>query len=156
LGGGAVGYRHFKKGVSFGANVSYWLDNNLGLRVDGTYAKSTVVEPLVGCLPECETGWNKMFLSGDIVLRAPTASGMTPFGYFGAGIAQMKESGTGRTAKRPTARVGGGLNYTPANGVLGFFAEVGLMVYDFDQTKFTFYDKVQTDLALKAGISFGL
>ncbi len=155
LGGGAVGYRHFTKGVTFGANGSYWLDNNLGLRVDAGYAGSKAVQPLVGCLPECKTSWTKIFLGGDIMLRAPTASGLTPFGYFGGGVAMMSEK-AGRQAKRPTARVGGGLNFTPANSALGFFGELGLVVYDFDQTRFTFYDRVQTDLALKVGVSYGL
>jgi hypothetical protein len=123
--------------------------------VDGTYSKATVVEPLVGCLPECSTGWTKMFASADIMLRASN-SGLVPFGYFGAGIARMSESGSGRKATRPTARVGAGVNFAPAKSPLGFVGEVGLMVYDFDQTKFTFYDKVQTDLAVKVGISYGL
>ena len=155
LGGGATGTRHFKKGASFGANASLWLDNNLGLRADGNFVKSTVVEPLVGCLPECERGWNKIFFSGDIMLRGGS-SGLYPFGYFGGGIVKMSESGSGRKATRPTARVGGGLNYTPAGGALGFFGELGLLVYDFDQTRFTFYDKVQTDVGVKLGVSFGL
>ena len=156
LGGGAVAVRHFKKGINLGGNASYWLDTNLGVRLDGTYATSTVVEPLVGCLPECETGWTKLFLSGDIVLRAGGDGSVKPFGYFGGGMAKLSEKGTGRKATRPTGRVGGGLNVTPANSTLGFFGELGLMVYDFDQTKFTFYDKVQTDLALKVGVSVGL
>jgi hypothetical protein len=154
LGGGAVGYRHFKKGVSFGANALLWLDNNLGLRADGNFVTSKVVEPFVGCLPDCERGWNKIFFSGDIVLRG-SPSGLSPFGYFGGGIVKMSESGYGRKATRPTARVGVGLNYTPS-GALGFFGELGLMVYDFDQKQFTFYDKVQTDVGIKLGVSLGL
>ena len=152
---GGLGHRHFKNGLNFGGNATYWLDGSLGLRLDGAFATSTVVEPLIGCLPECETGWNKIFLNADIMLRASSGS-LKPFAYFGGGLAKMSEKGTGRKANRPTAHVGAGLGFSPAGSALGFFGEAGLVVYDFDQTKFSFYDKVQTDLALKVGISFTL
>jgi len=155
---GGTDTRHFDGGISFGGNVTYWLDDNLGLRADGSFAGQKVVEPLAVCIAgacvNAETSWSKIFFGGDLMLRRPTAMGLTPFAFFGAGIASMKESGTGRKASRPVGRVGGGLNYTPANGALGFFAETILMVYDFDQTKFTWYDKVQTDLSVRGGVSF--
>lgn len=159
-GAGGLLYRKFKGGVNFGANATYWVDTNLGLRVDGTYAGAKVVEPFraaaAGSPLELlhETSWTKMFLSVDLVLRA-AGDGLKPYAYFGGGVAKMSESG-GRKASRPTANVGAGLKFTPANGMLGFFAEGGLFVYDFDQTKFTFYDKVQEDLSIRAGISIGL
>ncbi|MSR05710.1 MAG: hypothetical protein EXR93_01365 [Gemmatimonadetes bacterium] len=151
---GGTAVRRFSGGVSFGANATFWLDDNLGLRADGSFAGYKVTEPRVGCLPECTTAWTKLFFGGDIMLRRPTEMGLAPYAYFGAGVAKMSESGSVRKASRPHARVGAGLNYTPAKGALGFFGELGLIVYDFDQTKFTFYDRVQTDLALRAGVSF--
>lgn len=150
LGGGAVGYRHFKSGVSFGAGLTYWLDRNLGLRVEGTYVGSKVVSP------ESNASWKKLFFGGDVVLRAVTEGGLNPYAYFGLGQARMAESGTARDANRANGRIGGGLNFAKEGGGLGFFAEAGLLIYDFEQTLFPFFDKVQTDLVLKAGVTFGM
>jgi hypothetical protein len=135
--------------VSFGAGLTYWLDQNLGVRVDGAYVGSKVVSP------ESNASWTKLFVGGDIVLRALSEGGLAPFGYFGLGQARMSESGTARKANRVAGRFGAGLSFTRGSG-LGFFGEAGLLVYDFDQTRFSFFDKVQTDLQLKAGITFGL
>jgi len=152
--GGSQVFRHFSGGVQFGAGVFLWLDDNLGLRGEGTYAGAKVSSP------ESNASWSKIFLGGDIVLRS-AAYGLAPFGYFGFGIARLDESGSRTdaigvipTATRPAGRFGGGLNFTPEGGVLGFFAEASLLVYDFNQTRFPFYDKVQTDVAWKGGISF--
>ena len=147
---GGVEYRHFKSGINFGAGFTYWLDRNLGVRIEGSYVGSKVVSP------ESSASWKKLFFGGDIVLRALTAGGINPYAYFGLGQARMDESGSSRTANRANARIGAGLNFAKESGGLGFFGEAGLLVYDFEQTLFPFYDKVQTDLALKAGVTFGM
>jgi hypothetical protein len=149
-GSGGVLYRHFKGGLNFGGGVSYWLDDHLGLRADASFTKADVVSPAA----EGTGAFKKIFLGGDILLRAPGT--VTPYGYFGVGAVRMDESGPRYpTTTRAVGRVGGGLGFTPS-GPLGFFIEAGLMAYDFDQTLFPFYDKVQTDVAWKAGISFAL
>lgn len=153
--GGTNLYRQFSSGIDVGAGVYLWLDNNLGLRGEASYAGSKVTSP------ESNEKWTKIFFGGDIVLRSG-GSGLAPFAYFGLGAVQMNEAGDRvdgvgviPTTTRPVARVGTGLNYRPDGAPLGFFAEVALLAYDFNQTRFPFYDKVQTDVAGKVGVTFG-
>lgn len=151
--GGTQLYRQFSSGIGLGAGLYLWLDNNLGLRGEASYASSKVSSP------ESDAKWAKMFFGGDIVLRSG-GSGLAPFAYFGLGVVRMDESGSRTDAvgvipvtTRPSARVGAGLNYRPDGAPLGFFAEVAFLAYDFNQTRFPFYDKVQTDVAGKVGVT---
>jgi opacity protein-like surface antigen len=149
-GSGNLLYRQFKSGINAGAGVTYWLDQNLGVRLDGSYVTSKVVSP------ESNASWSKIHIGGDIVLRAGSGSGISPYGYLGLGQVRMSESGTSRKANRAVARFGTGLAIGRAGAPLGFFGEAALLIYDFDQTIFPFFDKVQTDLALRAGLSFAV
>lgn len=154
LTGNSGTFRHFTGGIDIGAGAFVWLDNNLGLRAEASYAGAKVSSP------ESNEAWTKIFFGGDVVIRA-AQSGLSPFGYFGLGAVRMDESGSRTdaigvipTTTRPVGRFGAGLNFTPESGALGIFAEASLLAYDFNQTRFPFYDKVQTDVAWKAGISF--
>ena len=152
--GGTQLHRQFSSGIDLGAGAFLWLDDNLGLRVEASYAGSKVASP------ESDSSWTKIFFGGDIVLRS-RPSGLAPFAYFGVGAVKMDESGSRADAvgvipatTRPVGRLGAGLGFRADDSMLGFFAEAALLVYDFNQTRFPFYDKVQTDVAGKVGVSF--
>lgn len=146
-------FRQFSGGIDIGGGVFLWLDNNLGIRGEASYAGSKVTSP------ESNAKWTKIFFGGDIVLRSG-ASGLAPYAYFGLGAVRMDEAGARvdavgviPTTTRPVGRFGTGLHFGQEGGLLGFFAEAALLVYDFNQTRFPFYDKVQTDVAGKVGVT---
>lgn len=151
--GGAQLYRQFSGGIDIGGGAFLWLDNNLGIRGEASYVGSKVTSP------ESNLKWMKIFFGGDIVLRS-RPSGLAPYAYFGLGAVRMDEAGARTDAlgvipatTRPVGRFGTGLHFAQEGALLGFFAEAALLVYDFNQTRFPFYDKVQADVAGKAGVT---
>ncbi|MBI4501199.1 MAG: hypothetical protein HY700_08560 [Gemmatimonadetes bacterium] len=159
------GFRQFKAGIDLGAAVAFWLDQNLGVRLDGNFATSkmqcaTIPGPTGALVNACYTqesgaSWKKLFLGVDLMLRGVTAGGLNPYGFLGLGAGRLDESGQRiPTATRPTARFGAGLGYMRSNAPLGFFAETLLLVYDFKQTVYPFYNNVQVDAVWRAGVSF--
>jgi hypothetical protein len=149
-GSGNLLYRQFKSGINAGAGVTYWLDPNLGVRLDASFVGSKVVSP------ESNASWSKIHVGGDIVLRSGAGSSISPYGFLGLGQVRMSESGTSRKANRAVARFGAGLSFARSGAPLGFFGEAALLAYDFDQRFFPFFDKVQTDLALRVGVSLAV
>ncbi|MBI4420188.1 MAG: hypothetical protein HY560_05125 [Gemmatimonadetes bacterium] len=161
------GFREFKAGIDLGLGIAFWLDQNVGVRVDGSFATSKMQcatipgptgAPVNACYPdESGASWKKLFLGADLLLRGVTARGLNPYAYLGVGGGRLDEAGERiPTATRPTARFGAGLGYAPPGGTLGFLFETGLLIYDFKQTIYPFYNQIQIDAAFRAGVSFTL
>lgn len=96
---------------------------------------------------------NRYFYGGDVQLRYPTASGLTPYLLLGAGAVTI-DSPDNVAFDRFTkfAGKGGlGLEYALTPGNVGLFAQASSYVYDFDRNGF---DKTQVDLLWTVGLNY--
>jgi len=146
----------FKTGIGAGAGVAVILDKNLALRLDGSFAKSDITSGNLGNAL-VSNSWSRIMIGADFVLRFPMENGITPYFTTGGGAVMFKEGSTGslqgRSPTRAAGRFGAGLKF-PIGDKLGIFGQANAWVYDFNQSQFTYFTKVQVDMALTAGVSF--
>jgi hypothetical protein len=147
----------FKAGFGAGVGATYLLEQNFAVRAEGAFLKSDInVVDNIGPIPGTgagslqSTSWTRVVLGGDLVVRFPV-SHVTPYFTTGAGMERFMESG-GRNATRVAGRFGGGVRLDLREG-LGAFAQVNTQVFNFDQRFFEFFDKVQVDMLVTAGVS---
>ena len=147
----------FKTGFGGGVGATYSLDQNFALRAEGAFLKSDInVVDNIGPIPGTgagslqSTSWTRILVGGDLMVRFPVRN-VTPYFTTGAGMERFMESG-GRKATRVAGRFGGGVRLDLKEG-LGVFAQANAQVFNFDQRFFEFFDKVQVDMLLSAGVS---
>lgn len=96
---------------------------------------------------------NRYFYGGDVQLRYPTASGIAPYLILGAGSVTIDnpDNVAFNRFTKFAGQGGLGLEYLLPRGNVGFFAQGGSYVYDFDRNG---VNKTQVDVLWTGGLSY--
>ena len=144
-----------KVGFNVGGGVSVDLNRYVGVRGDFTFARNQMR------IDGVDTGdkLNRYFYDAAVQVQYPTAVGLTPYAFAGAGGVTLDPAGTdGDSDTKAAGTVGMGLNYALAGTGLGLFVEGrGWFFGTKDLTgMLASYDKTQFELAWSGGVSYAL
>jgi opacity protein-like surface antigen len=150
-----AGTADFKKvGFNLGGGVSVDLNRYVGVRGDFTFARN---EMRTGV----DTGnkLNRYFYDAAVQVQYPTAVGLTPYAFAGAGGVTLDPAATtGDTKTKGTGTVGLGVNYALPGTGLGVFVEGRGWFFGTKDLPgmLASYDKTQFELAWSGGFSYKL
>ncbi|OLB15253.1 MAG: hypothetical protein AUH12_08855 [Gemmatimonadetes bacterium 13_2_20CM_69_8] len=150
-----AGTAEFAPGFTLGGGIGYKIDKSVELRATLTGAQSQLRQ---GATP---TGvyLNRYYLAVDVKAEHPTASGIAPYGFFGAGAVLLHEkASTGADKTQGFAHLGVGIAYTIKSG-LSIFAQGDGLFYSLTEMTsptFTSFSAAQIDVGWSAGVSYRL
>ena len=148
------GTADFKQlGYNVGGTVSVDVHRYVGLRGDFTFARNELRED------EIETGseLNRFFYDAAVQVQYPTASGVRPYAFVGAGAVTLHPVGTSDSDRtKPAGTAGLGVNYTIPGSNLGLLIEGKGWVYEISELggDLASYDRTQFDVTWSAGLSY--
>lgn len=137
----------WKSGWSAGANLTYRLSGNFGVRADADLAQNDLSGSTV--VPG-ERRFNKLSYVADAVWQRQEMPGtkILPYVLAGVGAVRVQDKGTDSTFSRFAGNFGVGLGYRL--GRFGLRAEGRNLIYKFDRFG---YSKTQNDLLWQAGLT---
>lgn len=143
----------FRSGPAFSAGVSYELHPLLAVRLEGTYAR-TEADGAGWPTAVRDRKFTRLAGAGDLQLKVPTSSGVTPYLFAGAGLMSFNPAGaasvSGATFSRFAARAGLGLEYHPGTSPVGVMVQGTSWFTKYNRNGF---NRSQVDLAWQAGVS---
>jgi hypothetical protein len=145
----------FKMGFTLGGGVGVQVHPHFELRATLTGAQSHLRQA------GAETGayLNRYFVGVDLKGQYPLASGLTPYGLAGGGLAYLYEKGTtGPSKTQPFGHLGLGVSY-PIQHRLALFLQEDNFFYElagFNSGTVSVYHSAQFDVGWSAGASYQL
>lgn len=142
----------WRTGWSAGANLTYWLRSNFGVRGSAMFAQNNL-RGTGGTLTTTPTKFNKFSYVGEAVLRAPGAAmkSIEPYALGGIGAVSVHQKGSDSTFTRFAGDVGAGVGYRL--GRVGIRAEGRDLIYKFNRFGF---DRTQHDIVWDGGLTLTL
>lgn len=141
----------FKPGYNLGGSLGLEFNKYIGLHGDFTYARASARGPS----PLSGNDFNRYFYGAHLEGRYPFSSGVTPFGFAGAGAVTVEQVGTVTTSVPRFTRFAGmaglGLGYQPAGSRVEIFAEGKTLLYKWDVAGF---DRTQADVTYSLGLAY--
>jgi len=139
-----TGTANWRLGWVASLDATYWVHQNVGVRASGSWAQDSLDGATLGGRGK----FNKFAYSGDLVLRYPNSSSVTPYAVAGAGAVSLHQLGSSSTFTKFAGDFGAGLEYRA--GRWGIRAEGRDIVYKFDQFGF---NRTQHDIAWQGGVT---
>ena len=142
-----------KTGYNVGGGLGVDLHKYVALRGDFAFARNELQEN------DVETGLdlNRFFYDAAIQLQYPTASGVLPYVFAGAGAVTLHPVGTSDVDKtKATGTAGVGVSYAIPGTNLGIVAEGKGWVYKLSELTgdLASYDRTQFDVTWSAGFTY--
>lgn len=151
-----AGTADFKKtGFNVGGGVAVDLSRHVALRGDFTFARNELRAGGVDTGSELD----RYFYDAALQLQYPTAAGLTPYAFAGAGGVTLQEADAEDESQTELAGTFGlGVNYTIPGTGFGIFVEGQSWLFDGEDLEgaLAAYDRTQYELAWTGGISYRL
>lgn len=147
----------FKTGFNVGGGVGMQVNKYVVL--DGDFAWGQHQYRTNGVASGIEL--NQFFYGGDVKLRYPTASGITPYALGGGGAVTFHQLGTSGVDKtKGFRRLGAGLSYQIPHSNWTLYVQGDGFAYKVSNfapgTVLAGYDKTQVDIVYSGGVSYHL
>jgi hypothetical protein len=142
-------------GYNVGGGVGVDLNRYFGLRGDFTFARNELEEAGIDTGSELA----RFFYDASVQARYPTASGLAPYAFLGAGAVTLHPVGTSEGDRTTAAgTVGLGVNYVIPGSNLGVLVEGRGWLYELSELggDLASYDRTQFDVTWSAGLSYRL
>jgi opacity protein-like surface antigen len=143
-----------KTGYNVGAAVGVRLNRYVGLRGDATFGRNELRAEGVDTGNEL----SRIFYNAAVQVQYPTASGLEPYAFVGAGGVTLHEVGTDENHSKLAGTFGIGLHYAIPRTRLGVFLEGQGWVYGLSglNGSLSAYDKTQLETGWSGGFSYSL
>lgn len=148
-----AGTADFKKvGFNVGAGVGVQVQRFVTLRGDFTFAENELRSSDVNAGDKLR----RYFYDAAVQLQYPSASGLTPYAFAGAGGVTFDQPGNVKNKSKFAGTFGLGVGYELPQTGIGFFLEGKGWVYDLSKLNGSLagYDKSQMELGWSAGLSY--
>jgi hypothetical protein len=149
-----AGTSDFKQvGYNLGGTVGVDLHRYVGVRGDFTFARNELQEDDV----ETGTELNRFFYDASVQLKYPTASGIQPYVFVGAGAVTLHPVGTSDSDRtKPAGTAGLGVNYAIPGSNLGILIEGKGWLYELSELggELASIERTQFDVTWSAGLSY--
>jgi opacity protein-like surface antigen len=144
-----AGTASLETGWTAGGGVGLQLNRYLAVRATFDYARADAQ----GATLIAGQTLNRFYYGGDVQLRYPTASGITPYVVLGAGAVTLDNPDNAAFDRftKFAGKGGLGLEYALRNSDFGLFAQASTYLYDADRNGF---DKTQVDVLWTGGLSY--
>lgn len=143
-----------KVGYTVGGGVAVQLHRYVSVRGDLSFGRNELQ------VDGAETGdeLSRLAYTAALQLQYPTASGVEPYAFAGAGGITLHEVGTDENTTKPAGTFGVGIAYAIPRTPLALFVEGQGWVYKLDELNgpLADYDRTQFDGGWSGGISYRL
>jgi hypothetical protein len=146
-----AGTASLKTGWTAGGGIGVQLNPYVALRGTFDFARPEAEGTGAGSLEGQKL--NQYYYGGDVQLRYPTASGISPYLLLGAGAVTIDNSDNAafESFTKFAGKGGLGVEYALPRSNLGLFGQASSYIYDNDRNGF---DKTQVDVLWTAGVSY--
>lgn len=143
----------FKTGFNVGGGLTYQFNRHVALRGNFTFARAEGRDLSGGLTSIGGRKFNRYLYDADVQLRAPLASGATPYVFVGGGAVTINPDVTPDEPSftKGAGKFGVGLSYLIPRSNLGLYVEGTGWVYKWDRYGF---DRTQFDTTWSGGISY--
>ena len=143
-----------KVGYTVGGGIAVQLHRYISVRGDLSFGRNEL--QLDGT--ETDDELSRLAYTAAVQLQYPTAAGLEPYAFAGAGGITLHEVGTDENRTKPAGTFGVGLAYSIPRTPLALFVEGQGWVYKLDGLNgpLSDYDKTQLDSGWSGGISYRL
>ena len=143
-----------KVGYTVGGGVAVQLHRYVSVRGDLSFGRNELRRDGAGTGADL----SRLGYTAAVQLQYPTAAGLEPYAFAGAGGITLHEVGTDENRTKPAGTFGVGLAYSIPRTPLALFVEGQGWVYKLDGLNgpLSDYDKTQLDSGWSGGISYRL
>ena len=144
-----------RTGYNVGGSVGVDLSRHIGLSGNFTFARNELEVNDT----RADSELSRFFYDATVQARYPTAGGLAPYAFLGAGAVTLHPVGSSGGDKTKAAGTGGlGVSYTIPGSNFGILVEGRGWVYDLSGLggDLADYDRTQVDVTWSAGLSYRL